>query len=72
MLILLMSHKYANLIKCFVFLIRMPFTKLKKIEKFREEINGGMKVFLKTFRKKLSENLFNEIKSNVKFKSDQN
>lgn len=46
-------------------LVRIPFTRLKPFEVFREEINNEMKTFLRLFRKRSSENFNREIKNKV-------
>lgn len=51
--------------KLITWLVRVPFTRLKQFEKFREEVNFKMKNFLKIFRKKLNENSFDDLKSSV-------
>lgn len=58
----LLALTYRKLI---TWLARMPFTKLKDFNTFRESINAHMKTFLKTFRKKVSDGLFEDIKQNV-------
>ena len=46
-------------------LVRIPFTRLKPFEVFREEINNEMKIFLRMFRKRSSENFNRDIKNKV-------
>lgn len=58
----LLAATYRKLI---TWLARMPFTKLKDFNIFREAINSYMKAFLKTFRKKVNDGLFDELKQNV-------
>lgn len=49
--------------KLLMWLVKLPFTKLKQFELFRNEINLKMKAFLKMFRKKsIAENLLNEMR----------
>jgi hypothetical protein len=59
------SITYRKLIN---WMIRLPFTRLKQCELFRDQVNSKMKVFLKIFRSR--NKLLNgdeEIKSIVKF-----
>lgn len=53
--------------KLITWLVRLPFTKLKAFEKFRDELNFEMKMFFKLFRKKLNENAYDEMKQIVIF-----
>ena len=68
------SIKLCKLAKLLVFFLseiffffkkRIPFSKMKKVEIFRENTNEQMKIFLKTVRKKVNENQFNDLKTNV-------
>ena len=52
--------------KLMSWLVRIPFTRLKPFEKFREEINNEMKSYLKIFRRKPNDNLLKEAKTKVK------
>lgn len=48
-------------------LVRIPFTRLKPFENFREEINNEMKNFLRLFRKRIfSDNFYKEMKIKLK------
>jgi hypothetical protein len=58
----LLAATYRKLI---TWLVRLPFTKLKPFEKFRDEINNKMKVFFKLFRKKINETSYDEIRQSV-------
>lgn len=48
--------------KLITWLVRLPFTKMKKFESFRDDINFKMKSFLKIIRKKINENQIEELK----------
>lgn len=61
----LLAASYRKLI---TWLVRLPFTKLRAFEKFRDEINSQMKTFFKIFRKKINENSFDEMKQSVRVK----
>lgn len=58
----LLAASYRKLI---TWLVRLPFTKLKPFEKFRDEINAQMKVFFKFFRKKINETSFEKMRQIV-------
>lgn len=51
--------------KLITWLVRLPFTKMKKFELFRDDINFKMKSFLKIIRKKLNENQVDELRQMV-------
>jgi hypothetical protein len=49
--------------KLLMWLVKLPFTKLKQFELFRNEFNSKMKILLKLLRKKLlTENILNEMR----------
>lgn len=48
--------------KLISWLVRIPFTRLKPFENFREEINSDMKNFFRLIRKRTSENFLNDLK----------
>lgn len=60
----MLASTYRKLI---TWLARMPFTKLKDFNIFRETINSDMKLFLRSFRKKVNDGSFDELKQNVRF-----
>ncbi|RNA31543.1 Beta-mannosidase [Brachionus plicatilis] len=51
--------------KLITWLVRLPFTKMKKFELFRDDINFKMKSFLKIIRKKLNENQADELRQMI-------
>ncbi|CAF0808641.1 unnamed protein product [Brachionus calyciflorus] len=58
----LLATTYRKLI---TWLVRLPFTKMKRFESFRDDINIRMKNFLKIVRKKLNEKQYDDLKQIV-------
>lgn len=56
------SHLTISYRKLITWLVRLPFTKMKKFESFRDDINFKMKNFFKILRKKLNENQYDDLK----------
>lgn len=58
----LLAATYRKLI---TWLVRLPFTKIKPFDKFRQEVNSQMKTFFRLFRRKITDNSFDEMKQTV-------